>query len=304
MFHGRGGTTSRGGGKTHSAVLGSPPGSVRGRLRATEKGELVNAKYGLRGVALRTLEQAAGSVALATALIGEPPPQAADWRSMMETLTAASRERYQALVQDEEAFLEYFRKATPVDVLDIMRAQNVDEFAGPGADRVLRTAVPWDFAWTQTRCMLPGWYGAGSGLTRAVKTDGIDRLREALDQWPFFRALLGDLEIVLAKADLEIARRYSELCPELHDRFFPLLRMEFDLAVERLLEIKQQDVLLEKQTMLRRSIRLRNPYVDPMSMLQVELLRRWRAGGSEDPDLLNALKASVTGIALGLQDSG
>ena len=109
---------------------------------------------------------------------------------------------------------------------------------------------------------------------------------------------------MLAKADLEIARRYSELCPELHERFFPLLRAEFNLAVERLLEIKQQDVLLEKQTMLRRSVRLRNPYVDPMSLLQVELLRRWRSGGSEDAELLDALMASVTGIALGLQDSG
>jgi len=304
MFHGRGGTTSRGGGKTHSAVLGSPPGSVRGRLRATEKGELVNAKYGLRGVALRTLEQAAGSVALATALIGKPPPQAQTWRAMMDTLTAGSRERYQGLVQDEEAFLEYFRATTPVDVLDIMRAQTVDEFASSGAERVLRTTVPWDFAWTQTRCMLPGWYGAGSGLTRVIQTDGIERLREAAAEWPFFRALLSDLEIVLAKADLEIARRYSELSPELHERFFPLLRAEFNLAVERLLEIKQQEVLLEKQAMLRRSIRLRNPYVDPMSLLQVELLRRWRSGGSEDPDLLKALMASVTGIALGLQDSG
>ncbi len=144
----------------------------------------------------------------------------------------------------------------------------------------------------------------GSGLTQIFREFGLDTLRDTQARWPFFRALLNDLEIVLAKADLEIARRYSEISPQLHDRFFPLIRTEFNLTVERLLEIKEQDVLLQKQNTLRRSIRLRNPYVDPMSLLQVELLKRWRAGDREDPALLDTLIATVTGIALGMQDSG
>ncbi len=304
LFHGRGGTTSRGGGKTHAAVLGSPPGSVRGRLRATEQGELINAKYGLRSVALRTLEQAAGSVALATATAGPPEAKTNEWHRMMDCIVDASRARYQAMVHKQEGFNEYFRSATPVDVIEIMQervaGENTDDHIDPQPSR----AVPWDFAWTQCRCLLPGWYGTGSGLTKAVDEFGLKALQEAATKWPFFRALLADLEMVLAKSDLAIARRYSEISPELHERFFPQIRTEFNLTVARLLEIKDQDVLLEKQPNLRRAIRLRNPYVDPMSLLQVELLKRWRSQGAQENEVLDGLIASVNGIAHGLQDSG
>jgi len=305
MFHGRGGTISRGGGKTHAAVLGSPPGAVRGRLRATEQGELVNAKYGVRGIAVRTLEQAVGSVALASALPRrKQAKEAEEWPAIMDGLTTVARERYQALVYDTEGFYDYFRLATPVDVIERMQISRPGETAMvEGADNVQRHS-PWDFAWTQSRHMLPGWYGLGSALARAIDEHGLEKIIEMAKSWHFFHALLSDVETVLAKSDLNIAKRYSALAGDLNARLFPVLRAEFDLSVEKVLKIRNQQVLLEKSNTLRRSIRLRNPYVDPMSLLQVELLQRWRESKRDDEELFAALVASVNGIARGLQDSG
>ena len=305
LFHGRGGTISRGGGRTHAAVLGSPAGAVRGRLRATEQGELVNTKFGVRGIALRTLEQTTAAVAKATALPRkESPKERGEWHRIMEVVATASKERYQNLIYEPSGFFEYFRLATPVDAIDRMRhGERPDMPTSAGAVNDLRD-IPWDLSWSQSRHMLPGWFGFGSGLTRAIDQFGLDTVSEMAEGWYFFRALLYDVETVLAKADLNIAARYSALSGELHERFFPTIRAEFDLSVEQILNIKQQRVLLERQATLRRSIRLRNPYIDPMSLLQVDLLRRWREGGCVDEELFEGLIASINGIARGLQDSG
>jgi phosphoenolpyruvate carboxylase len=304
LFHGRGGTISRGGGKTHAAVLGSPPGSVRGRLRATEQGELVNAKYGLRGIALRTLEQAVGSVALASSLSpAKNPAQEALWTEMMALIAGASEKRYRSLVYDSEDFFDYFRAATPVDVLQRMRVETAGEDEPGNPEAGLRD-VPWDFAWMQSRHALPGWYGIGSGLAKAISEFGLDNVQTMARDWPFFGALLSDAETVLAKADLHVAHRYSDLAGPLHDQFFPLMRAEFDLSIEKVLQVRSQQVLLEFQPSLRRAIRLRNPYVDPMSLMQVELLRRWRQANRPEGIVFDALVASINGIARGLQDFG
>ncbi len=305
MFHGRGGTISRGAGRTHAAVIGSPPGAIRGRLRATEQGELVNAKYGVRGIALRTLEQTIGAVAKITALPREDSSKEnSAWRDIMNIVAEISRDRYKSLIYDSPNFYDYFHLATPVDVIERMRkglrpdmlvkSDNIDD---------LRT-TPWDNAWTQSRHFLPGWFGFGSGLAEAIKQFGLPAVREMAESWYFFRALLYDVEMVLAKTDLNIATRYSSLSGELHEKFFPIMRAEFALAVEQILAVKKQEVLLERQATFRRSIRLRNPYVDPISLLQVDLLRRWREGGREDEALFSTLVATVNGIARGLQDSG
>jgi phosphoenolpyruvate carboxylase len=303
LFHGRGGTISRGGGKTHAAVLGSPAGAVRGRLRALEQGELISVKYGVRGVAIRTLEQALGSVALATALpehstAAEQPL----WHEMMETLSRVSRDRYKSLVYDQPDFYEYFRRATPVDVIERMQSGAMP--AGPHDTLENLRGVPWTFAWTQSRNILPGWFGIGTGLQALVGRYGTEAVRAAATSWYFLHALLGDVELVLAKSDLAIAARYSALAGELHERFFGPISEEFALCVGQLLAVRGQQVLLEGNDALRRSIRLRNPYVDPMSLLQVDLLKRWRAGGRRDDDLYDALVASINGITRGLQDSG
>jgi len=304
LFHGRGGTISRGGGKTHAAVLGSPPGAVRGRLRALEQGELVSIKYGVRGIALRTLEQATGSVALATALPEHASPQEMTlWHDMAEELARVSRDKYKALVYDTPGFYDYFRQATPVDVIERMQTGTSREPPGRAGIEDLH-GVPWTFAWTQSRHILPGWYGFGTGLQALTGRYGVTAVREMAREWYFFRALLGDVELVLAKADLSIASRYSALAGELHERFFEPIRAEFDLCVSQIRAIQEQQTLLETNPSLRRSIRLRNPYVDPMSMLQMVLLRRWREGGRQDEAIFGALVASINGVVRGLQDSG
>ena len=165
-------------------------------------------------------------------------------------------------------------------------------------------AIPWVFAWTQCRSVLPGWYGLGSGLKAAAEAFDDDVFREMFSGWYFMRALIADAEMVLAKADLGIAHLYSELAGDLHNHFYPLIEEEFNLTLELILKYSNQEALLEGDITLQRAIMLRNPYVDPMSFLQVDLLARWRETGSEDPRLFEALLASVNGIAQGLQNTG
>jgi phosphoenolpyruvate carboxylase len=304
LFHGRGGTISRGGGKTHTAVLGAPPGTVNGRLRVTEQGEIINEKYGLRGIALRTLEQMTGSVALATAIPEHRGNDKAEWHDMMQVIADVSREKYRKLIFDTPGFYDYFRLATPVDLIERMRigSRPASRRDGTGVENL--RAIPWVFAWTQSRLMLPGWYGVGSGLAAACEKFDDDAFREMFREWYFMRAMTSDAEMVLAKADLGIAKLYSELAGELHNEFFPMIEKEFELTRDLILEYTDQESLLEGDFTLQRAIMLRNPYVDPMSLMQVDLLRRWRATNREDQDLFDTLLASINGIAQGLQNTG
>jgi len=304
LFHGRGGTISRGGSKTHVAVLGAPAGTVNGCLRVTEQGEIINEKYGLRGIALRTLEQVTGSVALATALPTHHGSDMPEWHAIMDVIAAASRKAYRDLVYHNPRFYDYFRLATPIDLIERMRIGS-----RPSARRAqtgirdLR-AIPWVFSWTQARCMLPGWYGIGSGLQQAVTQFGEVTVRNMLLEWYFMRALTADAEMVLAKTDIGVARLYSELAADLHDEFFPLIEQEYELTKRLILEFSGHQALLEGDSTLQRAIMLRNPYVDPMSLMQVDLLSRWRASKRNDAELFAALLASVNGIAQGLQNTG
>ena len=304
LFHGRGGTISRGGSKTHVAVLGAPPGTVNGRLRVTEQGEIINEKYGLRGIALRTLEQMTGSVALATALPRHRGNDQPEWHAMMDILANESRRVYRKLVYESTNFYEYFRKATPIDLIERMRIGS-----RPSSRRRLcgiadLRAIPWVFAWTQARFVLPGWYGVGSGIRKAVEQFGESAVREMFTEWYFQRSLTADTEMVLAKSDLDIAKLYSQLAGDLHEEFFPITEDEYQLTRDLILEYSDHETLLEGDRTLQRAIMLRNPYVDPMSLLQVDLLSRWRATQYEDEEIFSALLASVNGIAQGLQNTG
>ncbi len=304
LFHGRGGTISRGGGKTHAAVLGSPPGTVNGHLRVTEQGEIINEKYGLRGIALRTLEQATGSVALATALPQHRGSDIPEWHEMMKVVAAESRSAYRKLVYETPPFYDYFRAATPIDLIERMRiGSRPASRRSRGGVEDLR-AIPWVFAWTQSRFILPGWYGVGSGLKAAAAQFDDGAFREMFSEWYFMRALTADVEMVLAKADLGIAEVYSQLAGRLHEEFFPVVRAEFELTRDLILDYSDHHELLEGDITLQRTIILRNPYVDPMSLMQVDLLRRWRETGREDEGLFEALLATVNGIAQGLQNTG
>jgi phosphoenolpyruvate carboxylase len=304
LFHGRGGTISRGGGKTHAAVMGSPPGTVNGRLRVTEQGEIINEKYGLRGIALRTLEQAVGSVALATAMPQHRGSDEPAWHDMLQVIADASRRRYRDLVYKTPEFYQYFRLATPIDLIERMRIGSRPSARRGGKGVEDLRAIPWVFSWTQCRSMLPGWFGLGSGLKAALEQFDEGLLREMSREWYFMRSITADSEAVLAKADMEIARLYSELSGPLHEKFWPIMAEEYELTCGLVLEYSAHESLLESDITLQRAIMLRNPNVDPMSLMQVGQLARWRESGQEDPELFEALLASVNGIAQGLQNTG
>lgn len=303
LFHGRGGAIGAGGGKAHVDIRCAPAGALVGGVRVMEQGELVANKYGVRAIALRTFDQTLAAGLQGLLRPGGPPAAEghASWEEALEALAAASRTRYQALVLESPGFSDYYRLATPADVIEQMRRGTGLE-AGLGGSLAAAGTAPWVFAWTQSRNILPGWYGFGTGLTRALEQFGEETLQSMHDGWYFFRTLVADVETALAKSDLSVAERYSALGGELHEQFFGRIRDEFELTTTAVLRVKQQQVLLERDNTLRRSIRLRNPYVDPMSILQVDLLRRWRETGDEA--LFKALIASVNGIARGLQDSG
>ena len=305
LFHGRGGTVSRGGSKTHVSVLGAPPGTVNGRLRVTEQGEIINEKYGLRGIALRTLEQITGSVALATAMPRHRGNDMPDWHEIMDVIANESRNAYRKLVYKTPEFYDYFRLATPIDVIERMRIGSRPSSRGSQSGIDDLRAIPWVFAWTQARFILPGWYGLGTGLAKAAEQYGEDAFRTMFREWFFLRSLTADAEMVLAKSDLGIAELYSQLAgDELHNKFFPTIQAEFERTRDTILDYSDHDSILEGDATLQRAIMLRNPYVDPISLMQVDLLSRWRESGHEDDEVFEALLATVNGIAHGLQNTG
>ncbi len=304
LFHGRGGTISRGGSKTHVAVLGAPPGTVNGRLRVTEQGEIINEKYGLRGIALRTLEQMTGSVALATAMPRHRGNDQPEWHAMMDVIANESRRVYRRLIYETPSFYEYFRQATPIDLIERMRIGSRPSSRRRQSGVEDLRAIPWVFAWTQARFVLPGWYGIGSGLRKAIEDFGESAVRNMFTEWYFQRSLTADAEMVLAKSDLDIAKLYSQLAGDLHEEFFPIIEAEYQLTRDLILDYSNHETLLEGDLTLQRAIMLRNPYVDPMSLMQVDLLSKWRASDREDEEIFSALLASVNGIAQALQNTG
>ncbi|MGY0651005.1 phosphoenolpyruvate carboxylase [Luteimonas sp. A537] len=303
FFHGRGGSVSRGGGKTGRAIIAAPRGTVGGRLRVTEQGEVIHRKYGIRALALRNLEQMAGAVLRASLRPRPADPRVRGWRAIADVLAADSRACYRALVHEDPGFDAYFRAATPVDVIERLQIGSRPSRRRDGGIANLR-AIPWVFSWSQNRSGLTGWYGVGHALERGIALHGVEVMAEMARDWPFFAAMLDDVEMLLAKSDIDIFERYSRLAGDAHAAFFPGIAAEFARTRAAILAIKGQADLLDDDYRLRLSIRLRNPYVDPISLLQVELLRRWREGGREEGELQRALFATVNGIAAGIQNTG
>ncbi|MHB1272868.1 MAG: phosphoenolpyruvate carboxylase [Rhodanobacter sp.] len=303
FFHGRGGSASRGGARIAPALMSSPRGSVAGVLRVTEQGEVIHRKYGIRALALRNLEQTVGAVLSASLRPREDESREVRWREQMNALSASSRRTYRSFV-DHPHFVDYFRSATPIDVIERMTLGS-----RPSSRRSMRgvqdlRAIPWVFAWTQCRSILPGWYGLGGALEQGTREFGEAALIEMANDWLFFSNLLDDVEMVLAKCDLDIAEAFSKLSGPLHDEMFGMIRDEFARTRHWLLRLKGNAALLQDAPRLAASISLRNPYVDPMSLLQVDLLQRWRAGDCQDNAVLQALVACVNGVSQGLQNTG
>ena len=304
LFHGRGGTPSRGGSKPRAGILAQPPGVMHGRMRLTEQGEIIHAKYGLRGIALRTLELLTGAVLEASAADGDASRSRGEFADTMTTVARAGRSTYRALVYENPDFIPYFRSATPIDIIERLEigSRPASRRSGGGVENL--RAIPWVFSWMQNRHLLPGWYGVGAGLQAAIDAHGEDLLGEMARDWPFFENLLADVEMVLAKADMGIAERYAGLAGEAGEKLFPGILAEYGRTRELICALRGIREPLEREPVLRRSIRLRNPYVDPISILQVDLLERWRAGDRKDHELEEALKVTVRGIARGMQNTG
>jgi phosphoenolpyruvate carboxylase len=304
LFHGRGGSVSRGGGPTYLAIQSQPPGSIDGRLRVTEQGEMIQAQFGLPDIAVRTLELYTTATLDATLAPTAPPPD--HWRHEMDALAAAAESAYRAVVYEEPRFVRYFRAATPEVELGAMPigSRPARRTAAGGVDTL--RAIPWVFAWTQTRLLLPTWLGTGEMLKAAFDGGRRDRIRELYREWPFFRSTIDLIAMVLAKADARIAAEYDRqlVPPEL----LPLgadLRRRLEETIAAVLEVTGRKELLADHGVLRRSINVRNPYVDPINLVQIELLRRLRRDGPEaGPEVWTAFMITVNGIAAGMRNTG
>lgn len=296
LFHGRGGSTSRGGGPMYRAIVAQPTGSLRGRIRITEQGETITARYGHPELAERSLEQTLSAVLLASNVARPPAPE--DWRADVDRLAARSRDTYRALVYDDPSFARFFFQMTPIEALaELNIGSRPPSRGGDGTIESLR-AIPWVFAWTQNRVLLPSWYGAGTALAEG----DFERYRAMHARWPFFATLISTLEMALFKTDLGVAERYLRLVdPELRDHFWPPIVAEHARVKSAVLEITGADRLLAGATALQERLLHRDPWVDPLSHLQVELLQRTRADATADRV---PLLATVTGIAFGLRNTG
>ncbi len=297
LFHGRGGSIGRGGGPTYLAIQSQPPGSIRGTLRATEQGEMLQAKFGLVDIAIRTLE--VYTTATLEAAVAPQPAPAPEWRACMDQVAARARSAYRSVVYDDPRFIPYFRAATPEPELTKVSIGSRPARRTPGTGVESLRAIPWQFAWTQTRLMLPSWLGIEDALGPA--RDGI--LREMYSRWAFFASTIDLVEMTLAKADGRIAAQYDQLVPMELRPLGADLRGRLVRAVDTVLAVTGHHVLLEANPVLRRSIDVRNPYVDPINLVQVELLRRLRESDA-DASLFDAFVVTVNGIAAGMRNTG
>ncbi|MCE8038640.1 MAG: phosphoenolpyruvate carboxylase [Halomonadaceae bacterium] len=306
LFHGRGGAVGRGGGPAYAAILSQPPGSVNGSLRVTEQGEMIRFKFGQPDIALRSMEIYACAVLEATLL--PPPAPEAHWREEMDRLAELAHRAYVGVVREDPDFVPYFRAVTPEGVLGhLPLGSRPTKRRQDGGVETLR-AIPWIFAWTQIRLMLPAWLGSGEAFgTRLEEDGGLEVLREMRDRWPFFGTYLDMLEMLLAKADVGIASYYEQRLvdePALKE-LGAQLRERFTRLQSVLLSILDQPQLLEQTPLIRQAIEVRNPYIDPLHGLQAELLQRNRdADGAISGELSRALMVTMAGIAAGLRNTG
>jgi len=307
LFHGRGGTVGRGGGPTHHAIIAQPLGAFSGHIKITEQGEVMNWKYSDHVLAERNLELVIAASLEALSRPGGAYQLDKQSEAALEAMSEDAFEFYRKNIADNDDVLEYFDEATPVRELDYARigSRPARRSERTGLDEL--RAIPWVFGWMQSRHVLPAWFGVGYALERfgnsAVENKRV--LLNLMEKFPLFHDLIDNVELGMAKADLSIATLYAGLVSNkaLRDRVMKLIEEEFERTKRVVLELTGQSTLLERNPVLARSIRLRNPYVDPLSLIQVELLRRKRAGENND-NLNYALAATINGIAAGLRNTG
>ena len=301
FIHGRGGTVGRGGGPTYNAIMAQPAGAFSGRIRITEQGEVLNWKYSDIVLAVRNLEL---MIAASLEVTLGPKSDIDDprWIEAMESMSADAYAFYVKSVRNNNEVLRYFEQATPAREFDLAKIGSRPARRTAAAGLADLRAIPWVFGWMQSRHGLPGWFGVGYALEQVKDSD---LLQNMMGKFPVFGNLIRNVEIGLAKSDLTIAQHYAELVDDtaIRVRVFEMVREEFERTLVGVLRVTRQSHLLESNPVLFRSIRLRNPYVDPLSFMQVELLRRKRSG-EETAELHNALGATINGISAGLRNTG
>lgn len=303
LFHGRGGTVGRGGGSSYDALLAQPEGTVRGRIRITEQGEVVANKYADPQLAEQSLETIAAGVALASLRKPSAERLGEKHAATLDKLSQASMEAYRSLVYETPGFVDYFYAATPLTEIVELNIGSRPASRQPTRSIEGLRAIPWVFSWSQSRTMLPGWYGFGSAIAASgVSTQELNDLHEA---WPFFATTLSNMEMVLAKSDVHIARRYAALVEDqnLAGEIFGRIEAEWERTLEALLAINGQTALLDKNPELAEALRTRLPYIDPLNHLQIELIRRRRAGDADEA-VREGIHLTINGIAAGLRNSG
>ncbi|MFQ5488469.1 MAG: phosphoenolpyruvate carboxylase, partial [Gammaproteobacteria bacterium] len=313
LFHGRGGTIGRGGGPTHEAILSQPPGTVHGRIKFTEQGEMVSYKYSNRETALYELAVGVTGLLKASKCVIVPPPRACRRHSeILEQLARAGEQAYRDLVDRTEGFLDYFYEATPVSEIALLNIGSRPSHRQK-SDRSKSSirAIPWVFGWAQSRHTLPAWYGIGSALETwsAENPQHLEELKAMYRDWPFFRALLSNTQMALFKADMRIAREYASLCSDraLAERIFRHIETEYQRTVDQALQVAEAQQLIEENPSLALSLSRRNPYLDPLSHIQVTVLGRFRDPALSDEERnewLNSLLRSINAIAAGMRNTG
>jgi phosphoenolpyruvate carboxylase len=323
LFHGRGGSLGRGGGPANRAILAQPPESLHGRIKLTEQGEVISSRYENEAIAHRHLEQLVNAVMLTS---GKRPdfPEMRNWSQVMDALSTIAFERYRTMVTHPE-FMSFFHEVTPIDYIDSLNIGSRPSRRKAGGSIYDLRAIPWVFAWTQSRIALPSWFGVGSALEEWVAQGGAEGPAEGLSEggnsarletlramharWPFFRSVLDNTQLGLSRADMHIASLYAELSSTTGgDELFAMISDEYERTARMVKLVANAQELLEREEWLQRSIRVRNPYVDPLNFIQVALMRRHReegdAGSDEALSLRESISLSVNGIAAGLQNTG
>jgi phosphoenolpyruvate carboxylase len=308
LFHGRGGSVGRGGGPSYDAIIAQPGGAVNGQIRITEQGEIISSKYANSEVGLDNLEILAAATLEASLLHPRQSAPRAEYLEAMEQLSAYAFKAYRGLVYETEGFADYFWASTVITEIATLNIGSRPASRKKTQEIEDLRAIPWVFSWAQCRLMLPGWYGFGSAVETWVKENpdtGMAFLKELYREWPFFRTLLSNMDMVLAKSSIAIASRYAELVPDvsLRESIFERIRREWQSSIDMLLQITGQARLLESNPLLERSIRHRFPYVDPLNHVQVELLKEHRAQNT-DEQVLRGIQITINGISAGLRNSG